>query len=87
MKALLFYRPNSEHASRVEGYLREFLVRTGKELPTVDVDTRDGVAKCDLYGIMRYPSIIALDNEGRELQRWDGEMLPQISEVSYYLQG
>ena len=86
MKTLLFYRPNSEHETMVADYLRDFASRTGKELPTVDVDSREGTELCRLYDIVKYPTIIALDNTGQELQRWDGDMLPQISEVSYYLQ-
>jgi hypothetical protein len=86
MKTLLFYRPNSEHATAVEDYLREFAHRTGKELPTMDVDSVEGVDLCRLYTIVRYPAIIAIDTQGRELHRWEGDMLPQISEVSYYLQ-
>ncbi len=85
MKTILFYRPNSEHARMVIDYLRDFEHRTGKELPTVDVDSREGIELCRLYGVMKYPMIVAIDNDGRELQRWDGDMLPQISEVSYYL--
>lgn len=86
MKALLFYRPNSEDEPRVSEYLREFTARTGKQLPIVDIDSRDGISLCQMYDIMAYPTIIAIDNLGRELQRWSGEMLPQIGEVSYYLQ-
>ncbi len=85
MKALLFYRPNSEHERIVLDYLRDFAHRTGKELPTVDVDSREGIELSQLYGIMKYPMIVAIDNDGRELQRWESDMLPQISEVSYYL--
>jgi len=87
MKALLFYRPNSEHGQAVDEYLREFTQRTSKELPTVDVDSRDGIALCEQYDVVHYPTILALDDQGRELQRWDGEFLPQINEVSYYTQG
>lgn len=86
MKALLFYRPNSEHGQTVDEYLREFTQRTGKELPTIDVDSRDGITLCEQYDVVSYPTILALDDQGRELQRWDGELLPQISEVSYYAQ-
>jgi hypothetical protein len=86
MKAILFYRPNSEHATTVESYLRDFTARTGKQLPTVDVDSREGIEQCRLYEVVRYPTIVAIDSQGQELQRWDGEMLPQISEISYYLQ-
>ncbi len=86
MKALLFYRPNSEHATNVEQYISDFARRTGKTLPTVNVDTPEGISECQLYDIVKYPTIIAVDNNGQELQRWDGDMLPQIGEVSYYLQ-
>lgn len=69
----------------VTDYLRDFEKRTGKQLPTVDIDTREGIELCRLYDVIKYPSIVAVDNDGRELQRWDGDLLPQISEVSYYL--
>lgn len=86
MKTILLYRPNSEYETMVSEYLREFSHRTGKQLPTVDVDSRVGIGMCQTYDVLRYPTIIALDDQGRELQRWEGELLPQISEVSYYLQ-
>lgn len=86
MKALLFYRPNSEHERAVLEYLHDFVYRTGKELPTVDVDSKEGIDLCRLYSVVRYPTIIAIANDGQELQRWDGDLLPQVSEVSYYFQ-
>ena len=86
MKVLLFYRPDSEDDLRVTDFLREFMFRTGKSLPIVDIDSREGAAMCETYEIFRCPTIIALDDQGRELQRWDGEMLPQIAQVSYYMQ-
>lgn len=86
MKTLLFYRPNSEHERMVIEYMREFEYRTGKQLPTVDVDSKEGIALCQAHDVVRYPTIMALDDQGREVQRWDGEMLPQISEISYYQQ-
>jgi hypothetical protein len=86
MNALLFYQPNSEHERRVEDYLRDFTAQTSKQLPTVDVDSSEGMALSQLYDVVRYPTIVATDNQGRELQRWDGDMLPQINEVSFYLQ-
>jgi hypothetical protein len=86
MKALLFYRPDSSHERTVIDYLREFQQRTGKDLPTVDVDTPSGIFMCETYDIVRYPTVLALDDQGEELQRWDDEMLPQINEVSFYMQ-
>lgn len=86
MKAMIFYRPNSEHERLVQDYVRDFAKHTGKELPTVDVDSREGVAQAELYGVVKYPSIIAVDDQGRLLQLWDSDMLPRFDEVSYYVQ-
>jgi hypothetical protein len=86
MKTYLFYRPNSEHALAVEEYVRDFERRTGKQLPTMDVDSKEGMTLCTMHDIVRYPTILTTDNDGRELYRWDGDMLPQISEVSYYVE-
>lgn len=86
MKAMIFYRPNSEHERRVEEYVRDFKRHTGKELPMVDVNTREGAGKAQVYDVMRFPSIIATDDDGRMLQMWHDEMLPRFDEVSYYVE-
>lgn len=86
MKAMIFYRPNSEHERMVEEYARDFAQHTGKELPTVDVDSRDGTYLAELYDVMKFPSIIAVDDEGKILQTWDGDMLPRFDEVSFYVE-
>ena len=83
---MIFYRPNSEHERRVEEYVRDFGRHTGKELPMVSVDTRDGAAKAQTYDILKFPSIIATDDDGRMLQVWQDEMQPRFDEVSYYVE-
>lgn len=85
MKTLLFYRPNSEHERLVLDYLRDFKMRTGKEIPTQDVDTPEGVHLCGLYGIMEYPAIVVTDDDGRVQNVWTGETFPLINELSYYV--
>ncbi|MGH7196209.1 MAG: hypothetical protein ACREGJ_00400 [Candidatus Saccharimonadales bacterium] len=86
MKTVLLYRPNSEHERVVLDYLRDFERVTGKQLPTMDVDSREGIEKVQLYDIMQYPAILATDNEGHVQQLWQGEPLPRIGEVSYYVE-
>lgn len=86
MKAMLFYRPNSEHERMVEEYVRDFARHTGKELPLVSMNTPDGTDKAQLYGIMKFPSIVAVDDEGKMLQIWDDELLPRFDEVSFYVE-
>lgn len=87
MKAIVLYRPISEHATMVESYLRDFKMQTGKELTTIDVDSPQGIAMCRLYEIMQYPAIVATDDDGRLLNMWVGEQLPRIGEVGYYAAG
>jgi hypothetical protein len=85
MKALLLYRPNSEHATLVEDYLRDFKMQTGKTLQVLDVDSPEGSEMCRLYDIMEYPAILVIDNEGRQQAAWTGQNLPRFGEVSYYV--
>jgi hypothetical protein len=40
-----------------------------------------------LYDIVKFPSIIALDDQGQMLQTWDSDMLPRFDEVSFYVEG
>lgn len=85
MKAILLYRPTSEHSTAVETYLRDFKVQTGKALPTMDVDSVEGAELCRLYEIMEYPAILVTDDEGRQQNLWTGQNLPRFNEVSYYV--
>ena len=81
----MLYRTNSEHATSVEAYLRDFYSRTGKELTTIDVDTPEGAELCKLYDIVQYPAILVTDSNGNLQNLWAGDNLPTISEVSYYV--
>ena len=85
MKALLLYRPNSEHSTLVENYLRDFKMQTGKTIPTVDVDSPEGIETCRIHEIMEYPAILVTDDEGRQQNIWTGTQLPRFGEVSYYV--
>lgn len=87
MKVLLLYRPNSEHARKVEDFVRDFSKNyVNYKLELIDLNTRDGVATASLYDVMRYPAILALTNDGQVIREWEGENLPLMSEVSYYAQ-
>ena len=82
---MIFYRPHSEHERTVDEYIRDFAHHTGKKLPTVDVNTPDGAYLAELYDVVKFPSIVAIDDEGRLLQSWSDELLPRFDEVSFYL--
>ena len=87
MKTLMIYRPNSEHERMVIDYLRDFKMQTGRDLPTMNVDTPEAIELCRLYGIMEYPAILVRDDEGHMQNLWVGAVLPRIGEVSYYVTG
>lgn len=83
---MIFYRDLSEYGQTVREFLRDFKSQTGKDIPTMNPDTREGIALCELYDIMEYPSVVAIDNSGQLLNTWSGLPLPRISEVSYYVE-
>lgn len=82
---MIFYRDASEHGQAVREFLREFTRQTGKTVEGVDPDTPKGSELCQLYDIVEYPTVVAVDNEGQMQQMWRGLPLPTISEISYYV--
>lgn len=86
MKVLILYRPESEHASHVESFVRDFQHQhdLGDRLEMVSVNTRDGSATASLYDIWAFPSIIVIADDGRPINTWQGEPLPLMSEVASY---
>jgi hypothetical protein len=84
MKTFVVYKEQSDHARAVTDFLRDFERQTGHALDTVDPDSRDGTATCESYGVVEYPTVVAIDSNGIVQNTWRGLPLPTISEVSYY---
>lgn len=84
MKVVILYRPNSEHDTLVQDFLRDYKRRTNKDLELMSLDTREGAEMARLYDVVDYPAIIAREDDGHLQQMWQGEKLPLIDEVSYY---
>jgi len=83
---VVLYRPNSEHSRQVEEFVHDFIrFEPTRTVDLIDVDSPFGVAKCEVYDIVRYPSILALGDDGVLLRSWSGE-LPLMDELSYYAQ-
>jgi hypothetical protein len=64
--------------------MREFNRRTGKNLESLDPDTRIGESFARAYDIVQYPTIVAIGPSGTELKRWSGLPLPLMDEVNFY---
>lgn len=87
MKVLILYRPNSEHATLVESFVRDFQQQhdVDKKLELVSVNSRDGAATAALYDIWSFPSILVISENGSVMNSWEGEPLPLMDEVAGYL--
>ncbi len=84
MRAVVIYRDDSEHSRAVTDYMRDFTRQTGRELETLDPDSKEGSGFCQTYDILEYPTILALSDDGHMQNIWTGLPLPTISEVSFY---
>ena len=85
MKVVVLYRPNSEHARKVEEFVHNLERTHGtRRVELVSLDTRDGSSTASLYDVVQYPAILALRDDGQILREWEGDMLPLTNEVAYY---
>jgi len=88
MRIILLYRPHSEFARRTEGYIADFeRFHPGKTIEVHDVDSQHGSELARLYGVMEYPTVVAVKDDGQMQQMWEGlEKLPLMNDLAYYAQ-
>ncbi len=85
MKAIILYKPNTEHDSPVRAYVKEFVHRTGKTIELIDVESREGIALSKLHDVMQLPAIVAMRDDGQLLQIWtELDKWPTMNELTYY---
>jgi hypothetical protein len=85
MNISILYHPNSEHARTVENYVRDFERIHGQPIDLVSLETREGAEMASLYGIVRYPAVLARQDNGHLLKEWQHDLLPLMDEVAAYL--
>ena len=85
MRVVVVYKQETDYARRVDEFLGDFKRQTGRDLETLDPDTRDGSGFCETYDVVEYPTIIAISDDGQIQNQWKGLPLPTIREVSYYV--
>ena len=83
MRVICIYRENEDYTRTVTDWLEDFRRQTGHEIETMNPDLNSHF--CEVYDIVEYPSIIALDNNGSVLALWRGRNMPLINEVLYYV--
>lgn len=84
---VVLWREKSEYAGTVRDWLRDFEHQTGRMPETISPDEPAGISLVETYDIVEYPTILALDNEGRMLQMWRGAAMPRINDVLFYMLG
>lgn len=85
MKVVLLYRPNSAHSRKVEDFVRDFTrFNVDRKIDMISLDTREGAAAASIYGVVQYPAVLALADNGSILRYWQGDQMPLMNEVAYY---
>ncbi len=85
MKIVILYHPNSEHGRTIDDYVHEFGMRNPEvSFDALSVDTRAGANVATLYGVMQYPCMLALREDGSVAKDWQGLPLPLMNEVAYF---
>ena len=85
MRVVVVYKQATDYARRVDEFLEDFKRQTGRELETLDPDTREGSGFAQTYDVVEKPTIIAISDDGQIQNQWKGLPLPTLSEVSYYV--
>ena len=84
MKTYIVYKEHSDHSRAVTEYVHDFTKQTGLSINLLDPESLEGESFCRAYGIMDYPSVIAVAEDGQMQKMRVGLPLPTIMEVSYY---
>ncbi|MBQ6355290.1 hypothetical protein IJJ18_02640 [Candidatus Saccharibacteria bacterium] len=86
MRVVCLYKRETDYGREVEEYLSEIArSSTRDEIEVLDPESVDGEIFAQARDIVRYPAILAVDNNGSVVQDWIGLPLPPMGEVIYYL--
>ncbi len=85
MRVVAVYKSETDYARSVEDFLRDFEAQTGHQLEAIDPDSPTGIDFCNAYGIMEYPTLIAIADDGTMQNMWSGLPLPTVMEISFYV--
>lgn len=87
MKVIILYHPQSDHSRIVEEFAHDFSRQMGHDIELISLESQDGANYATLYGIVRYPAILAINNNGQIMKSWEGPVLPLMNEIAFYTQG
>lgn len=85
MRVFCLYRPNTDTERSVTELVAEVKHRYNVELECISMDTVEGTNMAELYEIMLYPAVVAIDSNGVMQKVWADGQLPLINELIFYL--
>ncbi len=80
MKTLVFTRKGQPGKFDTDRMLAE-LERLKIDFESIDIDSREGVAKAELYDVVQTPAVITTQDDGKLMYAWQ-DLLPSPSEIS-----
>lgn len=80
----MIYKDKTDITCLAEDYRRDYKRFTSRDIERIDPDSKEGATFCEIYDIVQYPTILAIDINGSIGNLWRGLPLPLISEVGYY---
>ena len=82
MKLVILYRPNSEHSTLIESFSERLLnAMPEASVENVDIDSQEGVSLLEAYGIVQFPALLVLAENGLLINSWLGDLLPPLELV------
>jgi hypothetical protein len=87
MKVLMLYRKGGQSQALAEDFSADYgRLHPRVELELIEADSPHAQEMVSLYGIVDYPAILATADDGLLLQMWQGQQLPLMKELNFYLQ-
>lgn len=84
MKLLVFGQPESYAQRRDFQRQLDRLGTAGAHLEEVSTESRDGIARMEVYGVVTTPALVVVNDEGSVLALWQHEM-PSFDDVRHAL--
>ena len=82
MKLVILYRPDSEHSTLVESFSERLLSAMPEAtIENVDIDSPEGISFLEAYGIMQFPALLVVADNGSMINSWLGDSLPPVELV------
>ena len=81
MRIVCVWKEESDHAREVRDWMRDFARQTGREVESVDPESREGEGFVRAHDVTMYPTVMVVGMDGRVAEQWRGTPLPMIDAV------